>query len=141
MLILSIPKVPASEFLQPQGAKVAQTPPCHQKCKQGRVRLKSQHRISLGDSWPLLTHQPMAASAVPGQCLGHFLHLWAPRELPLNFLYPKVSVRACLCLTTICFLRASAIWGSLALNFPLIFLLICICLHVGTSCRAKANMW
>lgn len=51
-------------------AEVAQTPPCNQKRKQGRIRLKWQHSICLEDSWPLLPHQYLAMSAAPASLQG-----------------------------------------------------------------------
>lgn len=126
-MILSIPNVPASELLQPQGCRNSRNTSLSPKCKQGKVRLKSQHRTSLGDSWPLLTHQHMAASAVPGQCLGHFLRLCAPRELPLNSLYPNIPMREWLCLTTFWFLGASTVWVLTSTEFSPDLL---ACLHL-----------
>lgn len=107
-----------------------------------RVRLRSHHGISPGDGWPFLNHQHLATSGASGWCPEHFWHMWAPRELPLSSPYPKISVRSCLCPTTICLFS----WGicSRAWNFHLNFLLICSCLHVGrllVEIQGQATIW
>lgn len=131
---------PQSSFNH-RGAEVAQTLPWHYKCKQERVRLKSQPRISFGDSWPLLTHQQhLAASAVPGQCLRYVSHIWATGELLLSSLYLNISMRKRMSLS---FHSLSVFLGQLLCRCSpaQILLLICVCLRVGDFTQIKVQHW
>lgn len=98
--VLNMSKVPASQLRHLQRHKIARTPPCHQKGKpdsQAPITGKQP-----GDSRPL-AGQHVAASALPGQCLGHFFSTYGSPEnyLPLSSLYPEfLRERQCLCLTS-----------------------------------------
>lgn len=142
------PRCQLQSFFNHRGAEVSQTLPWHYKCKQGRIGLKSQHRISVGDSWPLLTHQQhLAAAAVPGQCLGFVLHIWATRELPLSSLCLNIS-RECpwrtlvfyperLCLSTVrLFSWGNCLFDTHQHTFSCSF---AFAFMRGTSCRSQSS--
>ena len=116
----------------PRGAaKGAPTSPWNQKCKQRRAKLKSQQRVSLGDSWPPLTQQHLAPSGAPGRCLQHCLLIRTPQSCDKVFRIQNIYEEESICASPeSVFLGHLLFWCFPAQNFSLKFLLICFCLHM-----------
>lgn len=130
-------KVPASEFLPPQGSRSSPNTAMSAEMQAGERQAPVPARTQ---PWGQLASPNTSAS-------GHLYSAWpvsraflthvAPRELPRSYLYPETSmIKGSVSVSpqSVCSLEASAVWVPTAQNFCLIFLPICNCLH-------REDMW